>query len=89
MFERARDLVGCGITTRVIPGCDALDVGMVVAVVERGSGLGDMTAAHLAERCVATGDRPIAGCAVGNVASRRALERAGFRSDHTLVELDH
>lgn len=89
LFERASDLVGCGITTRVVSGRDAVDVGMVVAVGERGRGLGAMIAAHLAERCVATGDRPIAGCAVGNVASRRALERAGFRSDHTLVEIDH
>ena len=89
LFELGQDLVGCGITTRVIAGRDAVDIGMVVAVNGRGLGLGTYIAALLAEQCVDAGDRPIAGCAVSNEASRRALERAGFRSDHTLIELEH
>jgi len=89
LFERDENLVGCGITTCVVAGRDAVDVGMVVAVGERGRGLGTRIAARLAERCLDAGTRPIAGCSADNGASRRALEKAGFRSDHTIIELQH
>jgi RimJ/RimL family protein N-acetyltransferase len=79
-------LLGCGVRRRIIEGHDAVDVGMVVAIGHRGRGLGARIIANLALHCLAVGDRPICGCAVDNVASRRSLESAGFRSEHELVE---
>ncbi|MFM8528647.1 MAG: GNAT family N-acetyltransferase [Ilumatobacteraceae bacterium] len=79
------DLAGCGILTRVVDGHDAVDLGMVVAAPHRGQGIGTYIATHLANLCDSAGDQPIAGCAVDNHASRRALERSGFSVSHRLL----
>lgn len=79
------DLAGCGILTRVVEGHDAVDLGMVVAAPHRGRGIGTYIATHLANLCDRSGDQPIAGCAVDNHASRRALERSGFSASHRLI----
>lgn len=79
-------VLGCGLMKRVIPDWDAIDIGMVVARAQRGCGLGARIVAHMVSLCIAAGDRPIRGCGAENVASRRALEKAGFRTDHQLVE---
>lgn len=39
----------------------------------------------LKRRCLDLGMRPTAGCALENVASSRALTRAGFISQHALL----
>jgi RimJ/RimL family protein N-acetyltransferase len=82
-------LVGCGVARRVIPDADDVDVGMVVAIEHRRRGLGEHIVRHLKRRCLAAGLRPICGCDVDNVASRRALERAGFVTAHAIVELTY
>lgn len=82
----AGELVGCGILTRVIAEQHAVDVGMVVAAAHRGSGHGAFIVAHLKDHCLQCGDRPICGCSADNRPSRRALERAGFATAHSLVE---
>jgi len=81
------EVLGCGLRRRVVEGSVAVDVGMVVAPRFRGRGFGARIVANVASRCLAAGDRPICGCAVENVASRRSLEAAGFRSEHELVEV--
>ncbi len=86
--DRGGEVQGCGVRKRIIAGLDAVDIGMVVAPGHRGRGLGARIVADLARRCVARGDRPVCGCAVENVASRRSLEAAGFRTEHDLVEFD-
>jgi len=79
------DVAGCGILTRVVDGHDAVDLGMVVAAPHRGQGIGTYIATHLANLCDSAGDTPIAGCAIDNHASRRALERSGFSASHRLL----
>lgn len=87
LFESAdHALLGCGITTRVIEGLDAVDVGMVVAREHRRRGLGSHILSELKHGCLQRGDRPIAGCSADNVGSRRALERAGFATTHSVIE---
>ena len=61
------------------------DLGMVVARSRRGRGLGSSMLIHLKERCRRLGWKPICSCAADNVASKRALEKAGFVSDHRMV----
>ena len=80
------ELVGCGVIKRIVPGDNYFDIGMVVAPWHRRGGFGAQIIAQLKAHCVNAGFRPVAGCAADNVASRRALERAGFRSAHSLLE---
>ena len=63
------------------------DLGMVVARSHRGRGLGSALLARLKGRCYDAGWRPICSCAAGNGASRRAIEKAGFISEHRMLEI--
>jgi predicted GNAT family acetyltransferase len=58
---------------------------MVVAQAERGRGLGTALLGHLKQHCYATGYRPICSCAADNAVSKRAIEKAGFVSEHRMV----
>ena len=53
-------------------------VGMYVADRYRNHGLGSSMIASLARYCERSGLIPISGCAAGNAASRKALEKAGY-----------
>jgi RimJ/RimL family protein N-acetyltransferase len=90
LYETAGgELLGYGILTRIIPGLDAVDVGMVVAAEHRGRGIGAHIVAHLKHHCLQAGDRPVCGCSADNHASRRALENAGFATAHSLIEFNY
>ena len=86
LCETEAGLAGCGLLQRVTPGREAYDVGMVVAPDQRRRGFGRHIVRHLADLCLSTGKRPIAGCSVENLASQSCLESAGFRSEHKLIE---
>lgn len=81
------ELVGCGVSTTVIDGRTAVDVGMWVAPAWRGRGFGASLVGAVAERVRAAGGAPIAGCDIANVASMRSLVRVGFVADHRIVRL--
>lgn len=87
--ERNRQLVGCGLAMEVVAGRNDVDVGMWVAPDERGRGYSAALVAHVVSRQLELGRRPIAGCDVANVASRKALERAGFVAEHRLLRVAH
>lgn len=86
---RNRGLLGCGVSKRVIADRRDFDIGMVVAPELRGKGLGSYIAAFEKDRCLSAGDRPVCGCAADNIASRRALESAGFRTFHRLIAFSY
>jgi GNAT superfamily N-acetyltransferase len=88
MIYEARDgaTVGAGVLKRVIADRDDIDIGMVVHPEHRRRGHGAYIVSHLKSYCLARGWRPICGSSIENVASQRALERAGFASRHRLVE---
>jgi RimJ/RimL family protein N-acetyltransferase len=86
-FDVDDALIGCGVRRRVVAGAPGVDIGMVVAPAMRGRGVGAAIVREMARRCLAAGDRPICGCDVDNLASRRALARAGFVGAHPLIEL--
>lgn len=81
------EIVGCGIATPVIEGRTAIDVGMWVAPNHRGRGYGTHIIAYLKDRCLQRGLRPICGCDATNLASYRALNAAGFVSEHRLLQI--
>jgi RimJ/RimL family protein N-acetyltransferase len=80
-------LLACGILTRVIEDRDAIDLGMLVASNFRGQGLAKYVVRWLISYCELKGARPIAGCDVNNLASKRALESAGFIGEYQLLEI--
>ena len=88
LYELEGTPVGCGTSTPVRLGADAFDIGVGVHPDWRRRGLGEQIIRHLKHRCLTElGVRPVCGCAVENVASRRTLERAGFLTAHRLLEL--
>jgi GNAT superfamily N-acetyltransferase len=80
--------LGAGVMKRVLADRNDVDIGMVVDPQHRRRGHGAYIIAHLKAYCLARGLRPICGCAVDNVASQRALERAGFASRHAIIEFE-
>jgi len=80
------NLIGAGVLKPVVDGMDGVDIGMVVSPRQRRLGYGAYIVRHLKAHCLARGWRPICGCAIDNIASQGALERAGFASMHRLVE---
>jgi GNAT superfamily N-acetyltransferase len=81
-------LLAVGIFKPVIEGRVDVDVGMVTAPAHRGRGFGTAVVAAVKAACIARGLHPVCGCAADNVASRRALERAGFVAEHRLLTIE-
>jgi RimJ/RimL family protein N-acetyltransferase len=63
------------------------DIGVVVARAHRGRGLGSSMLVRLKNRCYEAGWKPICSCTVDNHASKRAIEKAGFISEHRMVKI--
>lgn len=63
------------------------DLGVHVAEAHRGRGVATGILAGLRALCAGRGLRPIASCNASNLASRRALEKAGFRAAHRIVNV--
>lgn len=92
IYEQDGAPVGCGVLSPVREGADALDIGVGVLPAWRRRGVGEQIVRHLKLVCLRERRmRPVCGCAVENIGSRRTLERAGFLTRHRLLELswDH
>jgi GNAT superfamily N-acetyltransferase len=88
IYEKDGAPVGCGVLSPVNEGAVVLDIGVGVLPAWRGKGLAEQIVRHLKLVCLRERRmRPVCGCAVENVASRRTLERAGFLTRHRLLEL--
>jgi RimJ/RimL family protein N-acetyltransferase len=88
VYEHDRTPVGCGVFTPVCSGAAAFDIGVGVLPAWRRKGYGEQIIRHLKRHCLSElGVRPTCGCAVENLASRRTLEKAGFLSQHRILEL--
>ncbi len=88
VLERDGGFLGIGLLTRVWSTRSEHDVGVMVHPDHRGLGHASFILRTLKRRCLDRGWRPTAGCATENVASSRALQRAGFVSRHSLIRLD-
>jgi GNAT superfamily N-acetyltransferase len=63
------------------------DLGIVVAQAFRGRGLGSFMLTRLKHYCYTAGWKPICSCAADNLASKKAIEKAGFISEHRMVKI--
>lgn len=86
IFEKEHTPIGFGIYSRVIEGRPDFDIGMLVEKEYRHQGVGQYIISYLADFCIKNGWRPVAGCAVENIGSRRTLEKAGFTAGYRLLE---
>ncbi len=86
IFEKEDTSIGFGLFSRIIEGRPDFDIGMLVEKDFRRQGIGQFIIYYLADHCLTNGWRPIAGCAVENIGSRRTLERAGFVAGYRMLE---
>ncbi|GAK58754.1 hypothetical protein U27_05729 [Candidatus Vecturithrix granuli] len=86
IFEQDHDLIGVGLFQRVIVGRPEFDIGMLVTSKYRRQGYGAAIIHYLADYCQQQGWRPICGCAIENIASRRCLEKTGFIARYRMLE---
>ncbi|WP_201372970.1 GNAT family N-acetyltransferase [Ktedonobacter robiniae] len=63
------------------------DLGMVVAQSHRGRGLGSSMLIQLKKHCYEAGWKPICSCEAANHASKKAIEKAGFISEHRMAKI--
>src|SRR5579884_3732738 len=63
------------------------DLSIVVAQAYRGRGLGSFMLNQLKNHCYKAGWKPICSCAIDNYATKKAIEKAGFISEHRMVKM--
>lgn len=80
-------LVGSGIMIPIDRSGQVVDIGMVTRLSQRNKGFASLIVSTLADIAERAGKRPICGCAESNLASKSALENAGFVSEHRLVQI--
>lgn len=86
-FEnRAGKVFGFAVAKRVTSARPEVEFSMFVKPFARGQGLGVHIVDYMASLCESSGSVPVCSSAVWNLASQRTLERAGFRSRHTLLQ---
>lgn len=88
LFEKGKQLIGCGYLIRILPDRNYYDIGMWTASNFRKQGYATKIIAYLKKYCFENGYIPVCGCASDNVASRKTLEKNGFRSKHCIIEFD-
>lgn len=81
--------VGCGMIIRTHPDWEYCDLGIWVHPSKRGKSFGSQILLQLREFALAAHMKPSCGCAVENIASRKAIEKSGFVSRHKLICFKH
>ncbi|MBN1951026.1 MAG: GNAT family N-acetyltransferase [Bacteroidales bacterium] len=84
-FHQKEEFIGCGTVMQVFGDSRVYDIGMLVSPEHRQKGYGAAIISYLASYCESRGWRPIAGCAIDNIGSRKTLEKAGFVSRDRLL----
>lgn len=88
MFHKNNQLLGCGYLIKIHPNWNYYDIGMWVNTDFRKQGVATRIISYLKDTCLKNNWRPICGCAIDNVASKKTLEKNGFRSKHSLIKFD-
>lgn len=63
------------------------DLGMIVDVAHRRRGLGAYILTRLKTHAIHHGRQPICSCAADNIPSRKTIEKAGFVTQHRLLDI--
>jgi GNAT superfamily N-acetyltransferase len=84
-FYKTNELIGCGMIIRTITGWDYCDLGVWVKPSQRGHSYGSQIILKLRNFALRHNLKPSCGCAIDNIASRKAIEKSGFVSKHKLI----
>jgi GNAT superfamily N-acetyltransferase len=88
MFEKENEFIGCGYLIKILPDKNYYDTGMWTNPAYRRRGYASKIISYLKKYCIDNGYIPVCGCAAGNEASRKTLERNGFYGKYCLIEFD-
>jgi hypothetical protein len=86
IFEKQEDIVAVGFFTRIHPLFPYYDIGVWTRPRFRQQGIATGVLNRLKKMCIENSLIPICGCAADNVASQKALHKAGFLASHTLLK---
>ena len=86
LFFDGGQLTGCGFLFSLQEMGHHDDIGMWVHPDYRRQGVATKIVSYLKNKSINQGRIPVAGCAIDNVGSRRALEKNGFIAQHSLIE---
>jgi predicted acetyltransferase len=86
LFINNEELLGCGIVIRTNTAWDYCDLGVWVNPSTRGVGVGSQIIVRLRAYAIENNLKPSCGCAIDNIASRKAIEKSGFVSRYNLIE---
>ena len=78
-------LIGCGFFIKVNEFYNHCDIGMWVDTPYRNQGYATKIISDLKQRCIKDSVEVTCGCAAENTASKKALEKNGFRTKHDLL----
>jgi len=87
VLEKGGAAIGCGIGKAVVDGRSDIDIGMLVEYSQRRNGYGAHIISFLKKHYLEQDLRPICGCSIDNVGSQKALAKAGFASEHRVLEI--
>jgi GNAT superfamily N-acetyltransferase len=87
VLERGNEWVGLGEFRRSDTQSGIADLGMMVDPDHRGKGWATYILGSLKDRCLNQGLTPICSTTVENIASRKAIERAGFGSRNRIADV--
>ena len=85
-LEKGGEILGTGEFRERKNWVPFADVGMIVNKKYRRKGVGTYLLALLKQQADRQGLRPICSCEAGNLASRKAIENAGFIARHRVVK---
>jgi len=77
--------IGCGFLIKVNEFYNHCDIGMWVDTPYRNKGYATKIISDLKQRCIKEGVKVTCGCAADNIASKKTLEKNGFRTKHDLL----
>ena len=86
LFFDGDQLIGCGFLVSLQEMGHHDDIGMWVHPDYRRQGFATKIVSYLKNKSIHQGRIPVAGCAIDNRGSRRALEKNGFIARHSLIE---
>jgi len=88
MFYKNDELIGCGMVIRTNQDWDYCDLGVWVNPSKRGNGFGSQIILNLREFALKNNMKPSCGCAIGNLASQKTIEKSGFVSRYNLIKFN-
>jgi len=81
------ELIGIGECRISISQAPYADLGMITGKKYRRQGVGAYILAKLKEHCERRGAKPICSCAAENLPSRKTIQKAGFFTQHRLLDI--